>query len=641
MIQRKIIQTALLALLVAACPAAGQTVMHGADGPLTDGAIRALVDGAPSEAGRPGEDALILFEGVWVDVRDGLAEVRVQRLTKLYTEWSVEHLGDPRIAWDEGRQELTVHASRTYLPDGRTVDTPTEEEQGYSGTNEVTPNALALATDHLDIREMVVTRVGLVRESVILLDYTVKDLAPSPVPFHMLHHPQGEFPILAAAVSAGPGITAETVNPAGRLYDLPEAELRSGRSFWYLTDLPARPHDSRARLGDQIPWIALSAAKDWQEAVEKFDGAVRAAAAPGEALRTAMMKREKEAPGLGGRATIESYLEMAAERTETVRYRCWNFLAAPRKAEQVLRSSYATPAERAALLLACCRARGWKTELILPPRWATLSTSAPALEALGDPLLRTVDDDGAAWWIDPMAGRVSALPPAGGGAPVFVSDGSSVRRETLPAAGDFLRADVYWDLAEGTARAEVEMSGPLAAALDPRKPNALVDGWIAGWAEGAERTDLVVHESGEDRIRFSATIAASPPEADDRGRIVLTPSPFPADLGGLVPAGMTRAHAECDAVLFPASAGEARARWIVRLPEGRRAETAETATAKWNGSEWTAGRQQAGDRLTMDLRIRWEDDPVRPGEYGAYRDWLARVLDPRAARIVLLPEEAE
>ena len=143
MTKRTMLLWAALPALIAAAvlPAAAETVMHGVDGPLTEGAIRAIVDAAPSEADRPDLDALILFEGMWIDFREGKAEVRVQRLTKMYTEWAIEHLGDPRLPWDESRQELIVHASRTYLPGGETVDTPV-----YTSTLTTDSNAEAIIT---------------------------------------------------------------------------------------------------------------------------------------------------------------------------------------------------------------------------------------------------------------------------------------------------------------------------------------------------------------------------------------------------------------------------------------------------------------------------------------------------------------
>ncbi|MBN1824662.1 MAG: DUF3857 domain-containing protein [Candidatus Eisenbacteria bacterium] len=628
--------TALLALFVAVLPAAGQTAHRGVDGPLGEEAIRSIVGAAPAEAARPGEDGLILFEGVWVDWRDGRAEVRVQRLTKMYTEWAVEHLGDPRIPWDDGRQEMIVHASRTYLPGGGVVDTPTPEENGYSGTNEVTPDELALAVDHLDIREMVVTRVGLVREAVILLDYTIRDLEPAALPFHMLLFPQSEFPILEGTVSVGGGLTAETVNPPDRLFTLPEAELRGGRTIWTMKDLPARPHDSGRRLGDQIPWIALSSAKDWQEAVENFDGAVRRAAKADEALRAALMEIEEERPSLGVRETLESWTSMAKERTETIHYRPWEFLASPRTVGAVLDRAYATPAERAALLLACCDTRGWKTELILPARWAALSVAAPALNALGDPLLRVTDDGGVLWWVDPMGGAVSSLPPMDGGIPYFASDGSRVRRETAPVRGDRIDVRVFWNLVSGEGSAEVVMSGPMLAALGPEKPEELAGAWVADWCEGASVEDLRVHESGEDRIRFSAKIEASPPEPDDRGRIVIEPPLFAADLSGLTPPGMERSHGACDAVLFPAGPVDARALWVFEIPGDRSVLDVDPLDAKWNGAEAGLSRTIEGSRLTMNARLLWSGEPVRPEDYVAFRGFLARVLDARAARIALV-----
>jgi len=212
-------------------------------GPLSADEIAALVDGSPAEADMPGADAVVLFDGTFIEYIEDKATLRRQRLVKVFTEWAIDHVGDPRLAFDGARQELKVNASRTYLLDGSTVDTP---DNGY---NEVTPSRVALSQDHLSIREMVVTHVGLERGVSIVLDYKVTDTSSAGFSFNRMFFLQDEFPALEKMIVLGGDLFAELVNPSVGLFDYPQPERDGDRLSWYMKDLPARPRHQDQRLG--------------------------------------------------------------------------------------------------------------------------------------------------------------------------------------------------------------------------------------------------------------------------------------------------------------------------------------------------------------------------------------------------------
>jgi hypothetical protein len=255
-----VLVTVWLGAVLSAAGGSAALAAEGAKGPLSTEDVRALVDGAPAETDMPGVDAVILFDGTDLEYAGGLATLRRQRLVKVFTEWAIDHVGDPRLAFDGARQELKVHASRTYLLDGSTVDTP---ENGY---NEVTPSSVALSRDHLNIRETVVTHVGLERGVSVLLDYSVTDTSPLDFPFNRMFFLLDEFPVLEKVIVMEGELQAEVVNPSPvglsvGLHDYPQPERDGDGLTWHMKDLPARPRHQDHRLGDQISWLAVASAR--------------------------------------------------------------------------------------------------------------------------------------------------------------------------------------------------------------------------------------------------------------------------------------------------------------------------------------------------------------------------------------------
>ena len=222
---RRITNFAVFALCsIMVCLAAGRVVGE-ARGPLGEDDIRAFVGRAPDEEEIPDAEALVLFDGTYISDIDGMTAVHRQRLIKIYTEYAIDELGDPRLAYDSRRQELEIHAGRTYLPDGSTMDIPA------NGYNEVTPFGLDRSIEHLDIREMVVSHVGIVRGASILLDWTVRDTAPAGLPFNRIFMLQDEFPTLEKEVVAEGDLYGESVNPSGSGFALAAPDRRGRQSL--------------------------------------------------------------------------------------------------------------------------------------------------------------------------------------------------------------------------------------------------------------------------------------------------------------------------------------------------------------------------------------------------------------------------
>ena len=122
-----------------------------------------------------------------------------------------------------------------------------------------------------------------------------------------------------------------------------------------------------------------------------------------------------------------------------------------------------------------------KAELVLPGRWVSLCEKAPALEVLGNPLLRVKDEMGGEWWVDPTHGEVSHIPPLVGRVTLFITDGGSVRRAKVPIRVNRVEVSLFWDLDKGEGRAEGFLAGPVAEGLGLDSPEKAVRNWVGEW----------------------------------------------------------------------------------------------------------------------------------------------------------------
>jgi hypothetical protein len=601
---------------------------EGTWGPLDDAAIMELVETSPSEANMQDLDALVLFDGTYVSYGDGLAEVRRQRLIKIYTEWAIDHLGDPRLAYDKSRQELKIHASRTYLLDGSSMDTP---DNGY---NEVTPRGLDLSVDHLDIREMVVSHVGIERGVSILLDWTVRDTEPQGLPFNRVFFLHDEFPALRKEIVAKGGLSGRSVNPEARLLMLSAPRERGDAIIWQAENLKSRPWHTEHRLGDQVPWIALAAAASWDDLLVRLHMRIDDAAAESGSIDALRQDLEDEMPFLSKRDALERLAHAVKDRTALVRYDPCRFTPLPRTVSACLERSTATPLERCTVLIACCRALSLDAAVVLPSRWKNLSADVPALEALSDPLIRVTDGAGGIWWIDPVGGTVATRSPLEGAFPYFVVDRAGVARSVEPLKKSDIKMGVFWDLEAGEGRAEGTISGPAVNALNLEEPEKLLRDWAGGWSDSAEVEDLEILASGPEGLAYALSLKAPVPAADDRGRTTVDLPMPPVPITEILPEGMHLGHSEVDGILFPRAQSSVHLTWTVRFPDDLGPLTGPTVDMVWEDVALTVTRTEHTSSVEVEYELEWGGRPLIPEEFRGYRSVFLEATDPRITRVV-------
>ncbi len=593
-------------------------------GPLDEDAIRARIAASPSIKNAEGEEALILFEGDYIDFENGRTVWRHQELIRLYSEYAIEHLGDPRVAWDGRRQMLDIHANRTYLNDG------TAQEAPGNAHNEVTPFGLDRAVDFLDIREVVITRVGLERGVTVWLDYTILDVDPAWLPYgrHFFFH--GEFPTAERELVLR-GLTGSTVNPEFAELRLPDPIDIGGGLLWNAKDLPARPRDLNPRTGDQLGWAAVYQIDDWMTVSLALAENIKASFADFGSLPGELEELEKEHHPLGVNDHLSMWMDWIDSRVTRVRHGLLPWARAPRSVARILDSATATDLERAALLLACCRSEDLAVEAYFPAPWRSLAEGPCVATALASPGVfiksrkgKPMAVDSATWSIDPRP-EPRLL--------VSLGDTVASRWHKLWKVDDRVAMKVFWNLETGEAAADLSLFGPAAQGLGLQQPQDLLNDWAGTWSEGAEAEGVVIRNLTPAILEGSVEITAPMPEADEDGFLVL-PLPLPPlEPGDFSPSGL--ANADRDAAWLPDNVLVMNLSWEILLPEDWSAKPPNPMSRELPSGAFSVSADRSDQQLSVSFRLNWSEDAIGRGDWPELRAALLQAGDARSTRLIL------
>jgi hypothetical protein len=591
-------------------------------GPLDEDAIRTRIAASPSLKNAGDADAIILFEGDTIDYADGKAVWRHQELIRLYSEYAIEHLGDPRVAWDARRQVLEIHANRTYLNDGHAQDAP------GNAHNRVTPHGLDLAVDFLDLREVVITRVGLERGVTVWLDYTITDITPGWLPYGRHFFLHSEFPVAERELHVT-GLAGETVNPEGAFAKLADPQ----DLFWRAENLPARPRDLGPRTGDQLPWVAIYEVENWPTLGEALAAACKASFNDLGSLESELETLEEEHHPLGIEDRLDMWMDWIADRTARVRHGLLPWSRAPRTVAQVLETSTATDFERAMLLLACCRAEEWPVEAYFPTRWRSLADGPVVASALNSPGVfvksrkgKPVHVDSPSWSKNPRA-EPSLM--------VSLGETPAVRWKKIWKVDDRIALKVFWDLDAGEAKAEVSLFGPAAQRMGLKQPQDLLSDWAAGWGEEAEASNIAIHNLTPAILQGSLDIKAAMPKADDDGYVIIEPPFPPLAPSDFRPAGLD--HADRDAAWLPGNLLSYDCAWEIILPEGWEVKLPEAREATFANGAYGLSITQDERCLNIVYKLNWNEEAIDSEQWPAFRAAFLDAQESEGVRIVLSP----
>ncbi|MBM3324937.1 MAG: DUF3857 domain-containing protein, partial [Calditrichaeota bacterium] len=307
------------------------------------------------------QDAVELYKAVrYALLPDGRREVQTTVVRLLRTYWAMDTYGDPEIPFDSVRQELIVSMSRTFMPNGKIVDTTP------NGFNRITPDAVALAPDYTSLQNMVVTHLGLEPGAITYFDHTVRDRKPLGESFSGTALFGGRNPILwqelTIEVPAGTLLQVKEANGA------PAAKKRTttgvDRYFWRMDKLPAawapdaEPFASRFR-----PRVNFSNAASWDAALRPLTSAMAADTMVTPAMRRMIDEELSDEVSPESRVlAIQTYLR---ERFNRIEHAYPLFKRALRPAARVFESGYGHTLDLAILFAALARAAGLSADVAL------------------------------------------------------------------------------------------------------------------------------------------------------------------------------------------------------------------------------------------------------------------------------------
>ena len=345
-------------------------------------------------------DATFLLKEVDITVHDdGRVDRRVHTVMRLHSLYAVNRLGDPRIEYDLAHQELSVLAARTVTADGRTLDAP-----AYA-MNRSTPDAVAKCPDFADIGELVVTFVGLEKESVTELEYVVRDKTPWQSHGEIEFYFGDRFPVdesrLKVRVPARSSLHKWARALGSVISEAGPVHMQSTTTYeWTTAKLPGFPHrgwDKPLR----VPGIVVSTAPHWAGLLEPLVTSVTSLkrVPHWDALMEHLQPADK--PAASHTALLAQLVKGFKASFRIVRLGPGAQPLSARPLPRVAESRCATPLEAALLLAAALRDAGLKPTVLLATSALPQAESAPPPAGV---LVRdayvAVDVDGVQVFID-------------------------------------------------------------------------------------------------------------------------------------------------------------------------------------------------------------------------------------------------
>lgn len=632
----------IISIVLLAPPAQASAAVGAAANVAGAEQVAPLLSGLPSytelEARYPQSDAVVLFDSTVITLDDEhRISKRRHRAVMLFTDNAINRYGDPRILFNAATQELTIIAARVYMRDGTTADTQN------NGMNQTTPFALELAPDYVNWQETVVTHVGIEKGCVAELHYVVSDKTPSPwlsgVEIFGADDPT-HARILEIRVP--PAVSLKTVTRNGA----PEPEKSSNGIWrWVVMDIPGRtPQIGGAWEGDYLPVVCYSTAKDWGEVFQTI--AERVAAASSVRVNPAPQGdgsfTTKVLDTIKNLSTDEDKIlaihRLALDCVSGVHAPFGCFAAAPRTAERIYSSGYASNLDRTVLLIAMLNAAGFRPEPYLISLGLLWADDVPVPE-ICDIMIDVSTAAGEAMLLDPAAPYEHDLPFTLAGRTSFGCKNNACRAQGIArrsANENRSKLDIVLRKgADGTI--EGEGSALLTGLFSPyyvmrgsgTEAENFVKARVGGLFEGTELASWNPSALERDRAELAFNFTVKLPDTKAGERVYLkVPRPFDAALSGI-----DRVHLERSSSVDAIKAGlcileisctiEGSQGWnIISLPRPGN-ERNEIGSALVTVESAPDGKMTCRKSLTID------SDCVRPGDYSKLRSLLLRFSDDR------------
>ncbi len=340
---------------------------------------------------RPADAHTALWEETIRLAPDGKRSHRVRQRTVLHTEFAIRDLGDPRIVHDAARESLSVHRSVTTMRDG------TKVAIAANSVNETTPLSLAAAPAYTDLRETVVTHVGLEIGCTNELEYEVEASGEGPLsavtPIQRAHT-VGEH-IVRVIVPDDRELRWQCLGCRAR-----PSETRSGGARTLLfawRDL--EPFNTAESDGHGVapgqPRLVVSTADSWgtlgNTVLERFVAAAR----PTKSEQQSAIAQAEELATT--RQRIDELWRFVVDEIRTVHWDLADLRFRASDAAEVLERSYGHTLDKAVLLSALLASFDIRSRPVLLSRDALFAREVPTLRQLSEAWVVVDSGDRERW----------------------------------------------------------------------------------------------------------------------------------------------------------------------------------------------------------------------------------------------------
>lgn len=586
----------------------------------------------------PSHDAIVLYSGVEITLEpDGRISRRVRLVQRLLTDRAIGHLGDPRVAFDTGRQELQIEVNRTFMRDR------TEVNAKAHAFNLVTPDHLASCPDRMGVQEMVISHVGVERGCLVELLYTLRDRESWRPWLEGTETIGREDPVLRGeiriTVPDPKALRVALVNLDGSS----AARIDDGAtSSWSFGPIDAFPHEGGVDPREIAPALLYSTCPSWETAGAWLSRRLAAAAQSDSAIfRWTDESMEGGRPAIDDRDRIRRTAHLLSERMHASEDAPWTLWLEPRPAARTFDSSCGNLLDRAALGWAVLRAWGIDATPVLMPIGGRFVREVPGLAQGGEIRLAgpfgelsvgtgrfeddpSVDDgeerfpllDGS---IEPIA---SAPRPSTCRMKIRLhenEDGSVIGEVSLRMGGAACRESGAWDV---------------KTFLDDLAASACPDGKLAGFR---------IDRWGSDSLDCTLSLTAPRLGASVGGGRSRVPLPIHSAFErSAMPSGLSLDRQNrVTPIRLPSLLLEELELRVELTPGTRILTTPPPVTRSASGASIDVRVDRDGGTWTLRRRFVATRRTIPPGDYHAFKDLLLLRVGEGAAAILLAHEEGE
>lgn len=355
----------------------------------------------PTAKDYPDSDAIVLKEKIVFEIEsDGKINQKVFRVEKVLTYQGLDHIGDPLVAFNKANQTLEIKRLRTYTKEGKVVDAK------QNSFTEMTPFELEKFPDYTNIRQMVLTKVGMDIDSVVETEYEIKDLNPHKRNLEKTLLISEDLPVLEKEIEIKTPSSKELkIKIFNSNQNIVKKEEGAAKVYNVVFKNLPRLYHSEIGNGEEYltPFLVFTTALDWAEQSKYLnDTILTGLKEKPQAMKEKVEKLTEKSVSLYEKVkTISDYVVSKYRTTE------WNladFNYSPRKLSRIFDTRYGNEIDKALLLGGMIETLGLKPEYYLYSDKIVpeIDGDIPAL-SIFDKVVLSVNVDGRTLFISPTA----------------------------------------------------------------------------------------------------------------------------------------------------------------------------------------------------------------------------------------------